>query len=700
MAERISLQNARWELAGVTPSGEPAEGDWFEIPFPATVRHAHEAKGRPLPSNWADLEWVYRCRFSCPHGEERVVRLMLAGVDYRSGVVLNGEQLGENKGAYGPVWYDVSSTVADENTLAVRVRAAVNNRDRLLSPNRHPLRFENTGDPIFEDVGIWDDVAVVVTGPLYFDGWLVNAFPDGDGGEVVLRIDVNNTQNTTAGHVRVTLFDGETEMVAEEQAISMPSGISTHEVNLILPRVEAWYPHNVGRPKLYDMRMELVRNEDSVDTVAQPVGFRKVKINRTGERDKAWQVAVNGKPVELRGINWAALPLAPGRDYGAYVRSLREAGVNAVRVWGGRHRRAFYEACDREGLLVHQEFPYGLMDGFTFPPQTRDFPGGKDLVDIARLDNNAYVRHLRNHPSIFLWVGGTRIHNQDNQHIMRTVEEALRVFDGTRPYVPTLPTEHVQTDFEVRTAGLSPEHLEDGYPLLIAQGLPAWKGDKPDNAFSNRWKKYGGESAQARAIAWAVGGQRYTPTAGGYVGEMLDWSPDGGYGLHDYQSEPRLGWKTLAGLYAALAIGLSFDWKAWEKGAFEAEVWAVADDGRTEQEARVWVTDADGREGESVSVKGSLEGGRGVLGDIKLPLSGKAPFTAWVGSSDTQAVPYPLDARKPVSAYSLAEVSAARQRLATQTQAMRPVRDIGIFGLLPVELLLRGIFALRLAMGV
>lgn len=704
MSERIALHDLAWELAGY-PAGEGlaagaaqnASGpEWFAAPFPQTVVAAHAAAGRKLPDDWREREWWYRCRFPRPGGKDRVVRLSVDGADYRAFTYLNGESLGEGRGAYGPVHYDVSNHLKDENVVAVCVHPLAEIEDRMLAPSRHPLRFENAGLPMLEDVGVWDDVVVSVSGPVYFEGWLLGGDAQGDHGDLNLRFEINNTRQVTQATVRVRVEGAGIAPVEQAYEVELATGLSQQEFSLAVPGARAWFPHTHGAPVLYTVKAELALGGGKVDEFTQAVGFRTVRAVRSGDEADLWKVAVNGKKIALHGVNWAALPLPAGQTYAQYLAPLAAAGVDAVRVWGGRHRGAFYAECDRLGILVIQEFPFGLLDGKTYPREAPDFPQAREILRTARADNNAFARHLRNHPSIALWVGGTRLHNQDNAHVMRTVEEALRLEDGTRAYQPVFPSPGVLVDKAVLTDGLSPEHYEDEAPLWIAHGVPAFDGAAPAWVPA-RWRKAGGSRAHARSVAWVAGTQRFAGRSV-FAGEVRDYQPEGGFGLFDFAGKPRSAVTVLAGLYAPVAAGLSFDWQRYSGGAFSAEVWGVRADGK-QLSARVWGEDAAGVTFGQTEVAGALEGGRGDLGEASLTLTGKAPFTVYVQADGGKPVPYPLDPPKPVSSYTLAEVAQVRHRLQVQTAKPRFVREFGIMGLLPVEYLVRGIFAARVAIG-
>ena len=70
---------------------------------------------------------------------------------------------------------------------------------------------------------------------------------------------------------------------------------------------------------------------------------------------------VNGQKIFIKGGNWIVsdefLRFSQSR-YDAEIRFHRDMNLNLIRVWGGAltERPEFYEACDKYGLLVWQDF--------------------------------------------------------------------------------------------------------------------------------------------------------------------------------------------------------------------------------------------------------------------------------------------------------------------------------------------------------
>ncbi|KIL57301.1 glycoside hydrolase family 2 protein [Amanita muscaria Koide BX008] len=146
---------------------------------------------------------------------------------------------------------------------------------------------------------------------------------------------------------------------------------------------ERWYPHNLGKPQLYDLHLEL--GLDSADTQPAPLenlkirtGFRTIQLVQTpySQQDveergitpgDQWHFDINGKPFYSLGTN--VIPFDPfyARTTSEQVRWIIQSAVlsgqNMLRIWGGGTYQPseksvaggvydFYSICDELGILA------------------------------------------------------------------------------------------------------------------------------------------------------------------------------------------------------------------------------------------------------------------------------------------------------------------------------------------------------------
>lgn len=221
--------------------------------------------------------------------------------------------------------------------------------------------------------------------------------------------------------------------------------VNLPEIQLKNPRL--WWPNGMGtsglRP-LYDASFSFVEVDGTTsDSTSLKVGIREIKTH-WNEHTRSMEVLVNGQRVFIRGGNWitsdAMLRLSKAR-YDAEIRFHRDMRLNLIRVWGGAltERPEFYEACDKYGLLVMQDFwGSGDCNGRWEDPQKKDdiwsrrqYPDDHGLFLESAADQ---IKMLRNHPSLAIWCGGNEITlPPDMQHGLQ--DSLLPLLDTTRWYI-------------------------------------------------------------------------------------------------------------------------------------------------------------------------------------------------------------------------------------------------------------------------
>lgn len=239
--------------------------------------------------------------------------------------------------------------------------------------------------------------------------------------------------------------------------------------NFTVENAKLWWPRNAGEPNLYRFTLTLYRNGEVVDTWEKDIGIRTVKLERTSVTDKdgngEFRFIINGKPIFAMGTNWVPVDAFHSRDaerIPEIMPMLSDLGCNIVRVWGGNvyEDDIFYDYCDRDGIMVWQDFIMGCAS----------YPQDEDFRRRIAIEAEIAVKRLRNHASIILWAGDNendlvyswnslhRDPNKVNLLTRKVIPEVLDRFDFSRPYLPSSPYVD-EVAFEKGMKRISEDHL-------------------------------------------------------------------------------------------------------------------------------------------------------------------------------------------------------------------------------------------------
>lgn len=213
------------------------------------------------------------------------------------------------------------------------------------------------------------------------------------------------------------------QFLGEELILSQPvGGLESDGDKYILnlttapTAVKLW---DVESPYLYNVKTQLLLDDEVVDEFEASVGFRSSEFRKNG-------YYLNGRKVKLRGLNrhqsypyvGYAMPESMQRLDAKILKD--ELGLNAVRTSHYPQSQYFIDECDKLGLLVFTEIP-----GW-------QHIGGSKWQDIAVENTKDMVLQYRNHPSIILW--GVRINESiDNDDFYKRTNEVAHKYDPTRP---------------------------------------------------------------------------------------------------------------------------------------------------------------------------------------------------------------------------------------------------------------------------
>lgn len=244
--------------------------------------------------------------------------------------------------------------------------------------------------------------------------------------------------------VTVTFVGNTDAPVEKELTVETPKGLlhwtfSDDAVCVPIPDPIQWTPEN---PHLYKMTVRY--GEDAVES------YFALRTLSVGEADGLPRILLNGKPYFFHGLldqgYWKdGLCLPPDDDgYERDLRYIKSLGFNMVRKHIRIEPLPFYEACDRLGVVVFQDFvnngAYRYIRDTVLP--TIGFQKKNDLrrrlsaraKSIFKQTMLQTVRHLYNCPCIAYWTifnEGWGQYHSDAMYALLKSADATRIVDST-----------------------------------------------------------------------------------------------------------------------------------------------------------------------------------------------------------------------------------------------------------------------------
>ncbi len=445
--------NATWRVRRV------GSDNWLPATVPATVLTSYVNAGAVPDQNYDDnvlyasesyfnSNFEYECRFigEAPQGEH--IFLNLDGVNWKATITLNDEYVGRVEGAFKRGRFDVTSLLREgENVLRVMVECPAHpgaTKEKTYDypgPNGGLLGLDN---PTFHASVGWDWIPSVrgrqtgIYNDIYFtrEGAVTLADPF-----VTTLLDQQQTiavgatsavasltpsvkyHNNTGAPVKGTLCAWVGE-ISVEQELTLPAGegeyLFDHEDYEALRRnnLRLWWPNNYGEPYLYDAGFALLSEQgDTISTLRFKHGVRQVSY--TGEQERL-QIYVNNQRIVPLGGNWGFSEQNlryTAREYDIAVRNHRDMNFNIIRNWVGQVAdEEFYDACDKYGILVWQDF-------WLANPADGPDPADEEIFMEKARD---LVAKIRRHPALGITCG------RNEGYPPATLDSALRHLVATQ----------------------------------------------------------------------------------------------------------------------------------------------------------------------------------------------------------------------------------------------------------------------------
>ena len=436
---RYELSGGLWQLqraSEVDARGEKiASADydsrsWVPATVPGTVLASYMNIGAVPDPNYADdvnqisesyfrSNFWYRNEFEVKSIDGEQQWLNFDGINWKANVYLNGQRLGRIEGAFLRGKFNVTGLLRKgKNYLAVEVECnkyfgAVKEKDRnttqlnggLLGADNPTFHATIGWDWITtvrgREVGIWNEVYLTSTGNVTVSDPYVNTklAADGKTASVKPAVFVRNNDNkpvtgTLKGWIGDVKFEKQLTLPANtEQEVSFCPHCNKQ---LTSSDFKLWWPNGYGEPYLYQAGFTFTPDNGQATTINYQAGIREMKYE--GLKDSLIMY-INGRRFIPLGGNWGFDEhnlLYRSREYDIAVGYHKQMNCTMIRNWVGQiGDEAFYEACDKHGIMVWQDF---------WLANPADGPDPHD--DVLFLSNaQDYLRRIRSHASIGIWVG-------------------------------------------------------------------------------------------------------------------------------------------------------------------------------------------------------------------------------------------------------------------------------------------------------
>ena len=438
---KLLLNGGRWKLCRASEllhvTGEqlssPGYDDtqWVTATVPATVVTSYVNNGSLPNPNYDDNLFLqsesffksnfwYRRTFEIPETfSNKRVFLNFDGINWKANIFLNGKKIDRIEGAFMRGKTDITDyVIPGENALAVEIIcnehfAAVKEKNEINTDfNGGTLGADN---PTFHatvgwdwistlrgrDMGIWNDVYLTAKGDVTVSDPFIQSTLNLPDTLVTLTPKViveNHATKTIEGTLKMWMGNIRCEKTIRlspqenREVVFSPKDYP----QLRDRRLRLWWPNGYGEPYLYKAGFEFVVKEESTDDIHFLHGVRDVRYQ---DDDKALKIFVNGRRFIPLGGNWGFSENHlnyRAREYDIAVGYHRDMNFTMIRNWVGQTGdEEFYEACDRQGIMVWQDF-------WLANPADGPDPADEQMF-MRNADDN--ILRIRQHPCIALYCG-------------------------------------------------------------------------------------------------------------------------------------------------------------------------------------------------------------------------------------------------------------------------------------------------------
>ena len=457
------------------------------IPFPFLGRNQEIAR------DWSFKTYWYKKTFSRPP-KGRDSTLVFHGICNRCTIWLNGKELGHHEGMFTQIEFPVGNLLQDNNTLLVKLDPAIDWEKTVVFNNSYGWHYSK-----FPPLGVWQSVEIRGE-PSVKVRHLFVATRDATTGLVDLVATLTGPKSGWAGKL-VGVIEPDNflgQAYHFEQSVDATVAEKPVHLQFTVPTPQLWWPVDMGKPNLYKLKLAFLPAGDGTPEVRQTTfGIRTIKMSPVQERPNPrvfdWTFVVNGQPMFVKGTGWCTCDAMMDFSRARYSRLIALAAnqhIQMLRAWGSGMVETddFYDLCDRNGIMVMQEWPTAWNSHETQP------------FDILQKTVREGILRLRSHPSLAIYTGG----NESDKPFGKAIDMMGRLgieLDGTREFHRGEPCGGSAHDYDVYWGGQHINHVFEMTSVFYGEfGIASIHATSPFSDFCRTTRRIAGRRFPTRAF--------------------------------------------------------------------------------------------------------------------------------------------------------------------------------------------------------
>ena len=376
--------NGLWNYAITRKGIKPEKWDGtILVPFP--IESAVSGVRKRVSEN--ENLW-YKRDFIIPNvWNKKHILLNFEACDWETRIWVDGKEVGTHRGGYDPFTFDITQSIGDKKIHELLV-CVWDPTDKGTQP-----RGKQVSSPgsiwYTPTTGIWQTVWIEPVNESYISSFRTVT---NTNGTIIFKSDVKNGAEGSLSFI----------VKKEGKTIATATGNADNEITVQIKDPILWSP---DRPFLYDISIELKKNNKIVDRVKSYTGIRKISIGKTS--DGFTRMLLNNDFVYQNGpLDQGFWPdgiyTPPTEDAMVYdLRMTKKMGFNMLRKHVKVENRIFYYWCDKLGIIVWQDMPSGDVSIGGIQP---DINKSKEATEQYEFELRRMIETKYNHPSIIMWV--------------------------------------------------------------------------------------------------------------------------------------------------------------------------------------------------------------------------------------------------------------------------------------------------------